>query len=76
MRRAIRHANGDLGEHVAPDVTESNESEPVCRKAGRASALVRVRRGARQPDLIVACVVGDDEAETGALGATKPAASI
>ena len=57
-------------------VTESHDSEPVCRKAGRASTLVRVRRGARQPDLIVAYVVGDDETETGALGPTKPAASI
>ena len=57
-------------------VKESHDDEPVCRKAGRASALVRVRRGARQPDLIVACVVSDDEAETGALGATKWASSI
>ena len=57
-------------------VKESHAGGPVCGKAGRASALVRVRRGARQPDLIVACVVGDDEAETGALDATKWASSI
>ena len=57
-------------------VKESHEGEPVCRKAGRASALVRMRRGAGQSDLIVACVIGDGEAETGALGTTKLASSI
>jgi phosphoketolase len=57
-------------------VNEGHEGGPVCRKAGRASALVRVRRGAGQSDLIVACVVGDGEAETGALGTTKWASSI
>jgi len=36
----------------------------------RVLAPARVRHRLRQPDLIVACVVGDDEAETGALAAS------
>jgi xylulose-5-phosphate/fructose-6-phosphate phosphoketolase len=40
--------------------------DPRGRRA-RLRDLARVRSGVRQPDLVVACVVGDGEAETGPL---------
>ena len=57
---------GGIGSHVTP---ETPGLDPRGRRAGL-RARPRVRRGVRQPGLVVFCVVGDGEAETGPLAAS------
>ena len=64
MRRLFRQFSfpGASRSHAAPE-----HRVQFTKEASSATRFPCVWRGARQPDLIVACVVGDGEAETGPL---------
>ncbi len=68
MRRASSTCSSSSRSPVASRATSPRRPrfDPRRRRA-RLLAQPRIRCGARQPELVVACVVGDGEAETGPL---------
>ena len=67
MRRLFRQFSfpGGIPSHVAPETPGS-----IHEGGELGYALTHLRRSVRQPDLVVACVIGDGEAETGPLAAS------